>query len=311
MYPVLLPRNPFIDVELFKYRTQTAYETFYTIIKTEGTTTLTSTSTEQVVVTPSAVSEETACSINVVTKTETSFVTVTHSPTSSSSPGYATVTGDPSTITNVNTDISYTSELPDVTVSANPSTLTNVQTDISYTSGLPDATVSGSPSTVTEVGVSYSLVTRVSTTRTSTVTVTITKSSGVDSKTAVTTVVPTTTMTPTTTITTPVVVIISDLYPTPSVTDGASSSGDYYVSSTKDNGMSYSNPSPAPYPPYPANGTVIVNPSGTVTVLPGPTTPPIVSGSAKKPEPRGWVIGNDSSHLGYTIMLVAIIMFML
>jgi hypothetical protein len=76
----------------------------------------------------------------------------------------ATVSGNPSTITNV--DVSMTglpdvtvsmTGLPDVTVSGNPATVTNVLTDISLTSGLPDATVSGNPSTITAIQTSYSL----------------------------------------------------------------------------------------------------------------------------------------------------------
>lgn len=262
---------------------------------------MTSTSTEQVVVTPSDVLEETVCGTDVVTTTKTSFVTVTHTPTPSASTGYATATGKASTVADVNTDIPYTSELPDITVSANPSTLTDVQTDTSYTSGLPDVTVSGSPSTVTEVGVSYSLLNSVSRALTSTVTVTVTNIWGTYSETIATTETPTMS-------TTPVVVFISDLYPTASVTDEASSYEGYYTSSAKGGGMSYSSAVTAPYP---ANGTVIINPSGTVAALPVPTTTPIVSGSAKKPEPRGLVPGHGSSHFGYAVMLIAAVMFML
>lgn len=86
--------------------------------------------------------------------TETVSVVVTVVP---STLGDATVTGNPTTVTDVNTDLSFTKGLPDVTVSGNPSTLTELQTDVSYTSGLPDATISGLPSTLTDVQTDISL----------------------------------------------------------------------------------------------------------------------------------------------------------
>ncbi|KAM0559597.1 hypothetical protein ACHAPJ_004121 [Fusarium lateritium] len=96
------------------------------------------------------------CEIEVVTMTESYTVTLTPTPdegysaTSDALPE-ATVIGNPSTVTEVLTDTSFTSGLPDATVSGNPETVTEVRTDTSFTSGLPDATISGNPSTVTEV----------------------------------------------------------------------------------------------------------------------------------------------------------------
>jgi hypothetical protein len=71
---------------------------------------------------------------------------------------------------------------------------------------------------------------------------------------------------------------------------------------------------PPAYPPYPtANNTLLPGPSGSVTVVPTvPTsTPVVVSGGTKKPEPRGWGGTSGTTNLSCTVMLVAIIMFAL
>lgn len=326
-HPLTMESYPLIS----SCRTQTAYETFYSISKVVKSTALTSTSTEHVAVPPSNTGEA-DCGVAVETETNTSVVTVTRFPASSSSPGYATVTGNPSTLTHVNTDTSYAGGFPDVTVSGNPSTRTNVQTDVSCT-GLPgvnfsgnpstvtdvhtdlsltgvlsDVTISGSPSITTEVGVSYSLVTSViSSPGRSLVTVVITDLWGTLTRSTVTETVTATRTSAATTITTPVVTTVSDLYPIPSVGDETSTSEDSYTSAAKGGGFPGSG---TMEPLYPTNGTVVVNPPGTVTAVPGPTTPVIISGSVK-PEPHGWGIGNGSNHLGYTMMLIAIIMCML
>ncbi len=88
---------------------------------------------------------------------ETVVVTVTALPKQSQPPAYgtlpddSTVTGTPATVTDVQTDVSYTSDAPDATVTGTPATVTDVQTDTRFTSGAPDATVSGEPATVTSV----------------------------------------------------------------------------------------------------------------------------------------------------------------
>lgn len=74
-----------------------------------------------------------------------------HPPAYGSAPDGVTVTGNPATVTDVQTDTHYTSGLPDVTVSGPPATVTDVQTDTHFTTGAPDATVSGEPATVTSV----------------------------------------------------------------------------------------------------------------------------------------------------------------
>jgi hypothetical protein len=71
---------------------------------------------------------------------------------------------------------------------------------------------------------------------------------------------------------------------------------------------------PPAYPPYPtANNTLLPGLSGSVTVVPTvpTTTPVVVSGGTKKPEPRGWGGTSGTTNLSCTVMLVAIIMFAL
>lgn len=231
---------------------------------------------------------ETECTPSVITETQTALVTVTVVPLSSSE-GYATITGFPSTVTDHWTSTSYTG-LPDVTISGNPSTLTDIQTEVSYTSGLPDVTVSGkpstvtdlqtsisissdavvtvsgTPSTVTDIAVSYSLTS-------SKVVVTISDLWGTQTGMSTVTTVDTTTKTTATTISTDV----ATYYPVPT------SSTILYTSDAKGEGFTRTRISATVIvdPPYPTNGTATVHPSGTVTAMPIPTTPIIVSGAAK------------------------------
>lgn len=297
------------------------------------TTTYTSTATHETsVVIPG---EETGCSPSVITETKTALITVTVSPlpSSASGGGYVTVTGAPSTVTDVNTDfntltgptvitvsgepstvtdvqtdISYTSGLPDVTVSGSPSTVTDYWTDISVTQGPPDVTVSGAPSTVTDIDVSYSITTStISSSGTSVITVII--SDLWDPEPTTITTVATTKVTVTTVHPSPVETV-THLYPPPA--QGDSSTIDY-TSEAKGGGYSRTSQiitaTVVIDPPFPSNGTSTY-PSGTVTNLPVSTTPAVVSGGSKKPEPRGWG-GNGTSHLTCTVMLIAVIMFML
>ncbi|KAG6196288.1 hypothetical protein E4U10_001101 [Claviceps purpurea] len=112
---------------------------------TQRTVTSTTTLTTTVTLLPvpeytQSQSDEDACH-----KTVTETVLVTLYPQSD-----ATVTAEASTITDTNTQVTQSSGLSDVTLSGSPSTQTDVQTDVSFTSGAPDATISGTPVTVTD-----------------------------------------------------------------------------------------------------------------------------------------------------------------
>ncbi|KAG6016644.1 hypothetical protein E4U54_000832 [Claviceps lovelessii] len=134
--------------------TQTSLSTIYSIKSTAGVRTLTSTTTGTTTITLLPVPEYTPSAEDACQKTITETVLVTMYPHSD-----ATVTAEASTVTNVNTQFTYTSGPPDVTLSGSPSTYTAVQTDVSYTPGAPDATVSGNPSTVTNVHTDVSVTT--------------------------------------------------------------------------------------------------------------------------------------------------------
>ncbi|KAG9254931.1 uncharacterized protein F5Z01DRAFT_61158 [Emericellopsis atlantica] len=125
--------------------TQTQLETFYSISMPEPSAT-------------SSSMEEDACAVEVVTQTQTrtNMVTVTLWPTLPSED--QTVTGDASTVTDLNTETAYTSDTCDATVSGDPSTVTDFQTEIT---GYPDVTVSGAPSTVTTTVTSMSIFTTI------------------------------------------------------------------------------------------------------------------------------------------------------
>ncbi|KAF4980586.1 hypothetical protein FZEAL_3439 [Fusarium zealandicum] len=156
--------------------TRTALTTLYGISRTLDVTTEVETVTgttyvtvpgDEVHVSISVATVESSaevCEIEVVTMTESYTITVTPTPSedysaTSAALGDATVTGNPATVTDVETKLSFTSGLPDATVPGNPGTVTNVQTDFSFTSGRPDATVSGNPGTVTDIQTQYSLTT--------------------------------------------------------------------------------------------------------------------------------------------------------
>ncbi|KAH0494241.1 hypothetical protein TgHK011_000868 [Trichoderma gracile] len=169
---------PAVSLTSIPISTETATSTIYSIITPSTPAVVTKTLTMTTSILSS--SEVPICSALDTTVTVTVTVQPAPSPWASSSVlGDVTVTAGASTITNVNTDVSYTSGLPDATVSGNPSTITNVDvsmtglpdvtvsgnpatvtnllTDISLTSGLPDATISGNPSTITAIQTSYSL----------------------------------------------------------------------------------------------------------------------------------------------------------
>lgn len=295
------------------------------------TTTYTSTATHETSILVSDDPEETDCSPSVITETQTALITVTVSPlpTSASRDGYVTVTGEPSTLTDVDTDttyldeptvitvsgipstvtdvqtdVSYTSSLPDVTVSGNLSTMTDVQTDISVTEGPSDVTVPGNPSTVTDMDTSYSV------TGSSVVTVVISDLWESQSPTTITSTA--TTHVTATVVESTLVETVTDYYPSPAESESMTT---YYTSSAKGGAFSHTSQSITVTvvidPPFPSNGTTVTYPSGTVTNVPGPTTPVVVSGGPGKPEPRGWTGGNGSSGLTCTVMLIVAIMLML
>ncbi|KAK5990237.1 hypothetical protein PT974_08503 [Cladobotryum mycophilum] len=217
-----------------------------------------------------------------------------------------TVTGNPSTLTNVNTDVSLTTDLPDVTVSGNPGTVTNVQTDVSMTSGLPDATVSGGPSTITNVHTSTSLTSN-PTSSVLTVVITDLWSSPVPSLVTVTA-----TSTVKTTVTTvhpsPVIVTVTTSYLETSTSSYTETTVTEFLTTTNGEPQTLTTTVWSPSVSYSAgNTTIIVGPSGTASNIGVPTTPVVViSGGTKKPEPIP-----RSGHLGCVIMFVAAIMFML
>ena len=332
-------------------RTQTEYSTLYSFSQVVLRTT--STLIEEV-------STETACTPSVITETQTALLTVTVSPLpEDQGSGYVTVTGAPSTVTEVNTDTSYleaptvvtisgepstvvdvqtdysyTSGAPDVTVSGEPSTVIDVRTDYSYTSGAPDVTVSGEPSTIVDVQTDYSYTSgapdvtvsgdastftdyrtdfsytegrgdETATDTAGTITVVVTDLWEPEPTTTITTVV--TAQVTLTTVESSVVETVTNYLPP------AEETTIYYSSDAKGGGISRSSPSITATviigPPYPSNGTATI--SGTVTNVPGPTTPVVVSAGSKKPEPRGWGSNGMGGGLTCTVMLVAALMFLL
>lgn len=221
--------------------------------------------------------------------------TVTEDQTHLTGPTVITVSGEPSTVTDVQTDTSYTSGLPDVTVSGDPATVTNVETSFSVTQSPPDATITGDPGTITQTDVSYSL----STSASSVITVIISDLWDPLPTTTVTSFA--TSQVTVTTVEFSRIETVTD-YPLPPVEE----------SSAKGEGQTRSHSITATViidPPFPTNTSATFEP-GTVTTVPGPTTPAVVSSSSNKPEPRGWTT-NGTGQLTCTVMLVALIMCLL
>ncbi|KAH7267148.1 uncharacterized protein BKA55DRAFT_711636 [Fusarium redolens] len=255
------------------------------------------------------------CEVEVITMTESYTVTVPNGKVSQDSSGDAigaTVTGNPQTVTENETDFSLTRSPSDAIVTGNPQTVTENETDFSLTSGPSDAIVTGNPQTVTESKTDFSLTIGPPDAITTASPETITNTFEVSSP----------SKKPHTTIT------IQSLYPpekvralspkcSPTVSVSPTSSTTTTVYETAGVPPTSTTtivvPPPA-YPPYPtANNTLLPGPSGSVTVAPTlPTpTPVVVSGGTKKPEPRGWGGTSGTTNLSCTVMLVAIIMFAL
>ncbi|KOS18477.1 hypothetical protein ESCO_000685 [Escovopsis weberi] len=229
-----------------------------------------------------------------------------------------TATGNPSTLTNVQTDVSLTTDLPDVTVSGNPTTVTNVQTDVSLTSDLPDATVSGNPSTVTDLRTKTALITypngQISTTIVMTdlwtvpepSLVTVTEFSTV--KTTITTVHP------------PPVVVTVTSYPSPSDSSVDTTVTEVLTTTNADPltltttvwttpvvvSHSYSHSHSYSYPA--GNRTVETGASGTASSTGTPTTPAVVVISAGTKQSE---MTSRPGQLGCFMIIVAAIMFAL
>ncbi|KAM5351525.1 hypothetical protein ACJ41O_004248 [Fusarium nematophilum] len=346
------------DGTSYPISTKTALSTIYGISRSPQVTTKVETVTGTTYVTVPAdevhisisvatvESSAEVCEVEVVTLTESYTITVIPTPAgdylaSSAALGDATVTGNPATVTEVQTELSGTGGLPDATVSGNPKTVTNVQTDYSGSSSLPDATVSGNPETVTDRRTDYSIsshlpdatvpgnpltVTEVredfSVTGTfyTVITVTDLHPSAKD----MSTVTKLTTVQRTLTKQKSVVTItVTDLYQETAVTNvedeaatvvpvSPTSTFTKIVFETTGSASTSTKTIQVPAPPYPtANNTIAAGPSGTVTVVPTPTTPIVISGATKKPEPRGWGGSNGTTNLGCAIMLIATLMFLL
>ncbi|PNP80220.1 hypothetical protein FNYG_06463 [Fusarium nygamai] len=255
------------------------------------------------------------CEVQIVTMTESYTVTVPNDKVSQGSSGDAvgaTVTGNPETVTENETDFSLTSGPSDAIVTGNPQTVTESKTDFSLTVGSSDALTSSSPETTTDTFEVSSILPKPHTT--------ITIQSLYPPREGLTTVTQYTTVEKTITapdsfITVTLTSKCPECSPTVSVSPTSSTTTTVYetagVPSTSTTTIMV--PPPA-YPPYPtANNTLLPGPSGSVTVVPTvPTpTPVVVSGGTKKPEPRGWGGTSGTTNLSCTVMLVAIIMFAL
>ncbi|RGP66472.1 hypothetical protein FSPOR_6595 [Fusarium sporotrichioides] len=215
----------------------------------------------------------------------------------------AIVTGNPETVTKSETDTSVTSNLPDVTVTGNPETITTTEVDTSVTSGLPDAIVTGNPETVTKSETDTSVTDSIFTT----ITVSNIFPSDADAD------VPKSTVTSCTTF------VLTLPYPKPTSITGVPPESTFTATIYETEGDASTSTTtvfvpPSPYPPYPtANGTLLPDSTGNSPIVPHlPTpTPVIISGGTKKPEPRGWGGTNGTTNLSCTVMLVAVIMFLL
>ncbi|KAF4447525.1 hypothetical protein F53441_8952 [Fusarium austroafricanum] len=239
------------------------------------------------------------CEIEVVTMTESYTITISNDRVSQDSSAEATdvtVTDSPSTVTETRTDISVTSGRPDGIVTARPETVTTTGTDFSLTGGpyttvvIPDLYPSSKGlSTVTQITTIENTLTAPQ----SFVTVTLTSSCPECTPALLTSACPD----------------CIPVFPTSTWTQTVyETAGEASTSTT-----TIQVPAPA-YPPYPtANNTMLPGPSGSVTFVPTvPTpTPVIISGGTKKPEPRGWGGTSGTTNLSCTVMLLAIIMFVL
>ncbi|RGP80619.1 hypothetical protein FLONG3_1223 [Fusarium longipes] len=211
----------------------------------------------------------------------------------------AVVTGNPETFTATVIDTSITSNLPDVTVTGNPETVTATEVDTSVTSGLPDAIVTGNPETITKSEIDTSVTTSIFTT--------ITVSNLYQQQVSKSTVTSCTTF------------VLTFPYPQSTNIAGAPPESTFTATIYETEGDASTSTTtvfvpPSPYPPYPtANDTLLPDSTGNNPFVPHmPTpTPVVISGGTKKPEPRGWGGTSGTTNLSCTVMLVAVVMFLL
>ncbi|KAF5266334.1 hypothetical protein NW765_003637 [Fusarium oxysporum] len=255
------------------------------------------------------------CEVQVVTMTESYTVTVPNDIASQDSSGDAvgaTVTGNPQTVTENETDFSLTSGPSDAIVTGNPQTVTESKTDFSLTVGSSDALTTASPETITKTFEVSSPLPKPHTTIT--IQSLYPPREGLSTVTQYTTVEKTITA-PDSFITVTLTSKCPECSPIVSVSPSSSSTTTVYETAgvPPTSTTTIMVPRPA-YPPYPtANNTLLPGLSGSVTAVPTvPTpTPVVVSGGTKKPEPRGWGGTSGTTNLSCTVMLVAIIMFAL
>ncbi|KAF9768152.1 hypothetical protein IL306_014580 [Fusarium sp. DS 682] len=257
------------------------------------------------------------CEIEVVTITASYTITIPNDKASQDSSGEAvgaTVTGSPQTVTETRTDISLTDGPSDAIVTGNPQTVTETQIDISLTGGPSEVVTTSHPQAITNTFEISSFPPKPHTT----ITVqslypplkdlsTVTQYTTIEK----TITAPKSFITVTLTSHCPECTPIEPASPTSSTTTTVyETAGEPSTSTTT---IIVPPPAYPPNPPYPtSNNTLPPSPSGSITVVPSPpTTPVIVSGGTKKPEPRGWGGTSGTTNLSCTVMLVAIIMFTL
>lgn len=318
----MMPKKPLTPRDRTKTALSTIYGVSYTSNADVVTEVATVTGTRYVTVPGEALSvsvttrESTTeyCEVQVVTMTESYTVTVPNDIASQDSSGDAvgaTVTGNPQTVTENETDFSLTSGPSDAIVTGNPQTVTESKTDFSLTVGSSDALTTASPETITKTFEVSSPLPKPHTTIT--IQSLYPPREGLSTVTQYTTVEKT--ITPDSFITVTLTSKCPECSPIVSVSPSSSSTTTVYETAgvPPTSTTTIMVPPPA-YPPYPtANNTLLPGLSGSVTVVPTvPTpTPVVVSGGTKKPEPRGWGGTSGTTNLSCTVMLVAIIMFAL
>ncbi|OBS18192.1 hypothetical protein FPOA_09919 [Fusarium poae] len=333
--------TPTLEVEtVFETVTGTTYVTAPTEVSTsvpattiEETTeycedqAVTMTETVTVIVTPDespAATSDALPGTPVIVTEEPQTVTETEIDTSlTSGLPDAIVTGNPETVTETNIDTSVTSGLPDAIVTGNPETVTKSETDTSITSDLPDVTVTGNPETVTatevDTSVTSGLPDAIVTGNPGTVTKSETDTSATDSVFTTITVSNVFPPAPRSTVTSCTTYVLTLPYPKPTSIVGVPPESTFTTTIYETEGDASTSTTivlvpPSPYPPYPtANDTLLPVSTGNSPIVPHmPTpTPVIISGGTKKPEPRGWGGTSGTTNLSCTVMLVAVIMFLL
>ncbi|KAM0251410.1 hypothetical protein ACHAP5_001719 [Fusarium lateritium] len=309
---VTVPNEVHVSVSVTTLESSSEYCEIQVVTMTESYT-ITITPDGEYSTTSNALPEATVTgNPETVTDTQTDFTLTNPLPD-------ATISGNPETVTETQTDFSLTHPLPEATVTGNPETVTNTQTDFTLTHPLPDATVSGNPETVTDIQLSFT-VTGIHTTLTisdiyppaqdlSTVQGTVTSPKSL------------TTMTVTEPCDVPLTIItVTGPYEKPSSVVSGTPTSTSTTTVYESVGVPWTSTTTVRVPiisspPFPtANNTTMPGTSGPIPLPPGPSsTPPaiVTSAGTKKPEPRGWGGTSGTTNLSCTIMLVAIMMFVL